>query len=80
MTNWGFPDFDAHEGVHLFTDPASGLQAVIAVHSTADLARRKNELFRTYASIDPQDLESVRNSCTHVLMLRCLANSYESMA
>ena len=35
MTNWGFPDFDDHEGVHLFTDPASGLQAVIAVHSTA---------------------------------------------
>lgn len=34
MTNWGFPDFDDHEGVHLFTDPASGLQAVIAVHST----------------------------------------------
>ncbi len=32
---WGFPDFDDHEGVHLFTDPASGLQAVIAVHSTA---------------------------------------------
>ena len=31
---WGFPDFDAHEGVHLFTDPASGLQAVIAIHST----------------------------------------------
>ena len=34
MTDWGFPDFDAHDGVHLFTDPASGLQAVIAVHST----------------------------------------------
>jgi leucine dehydrogenase len=33
-SNWGFPDFDAHEGVHLFTDAASGLQAVIAVHST----------------------------------------------
>ncbi|MFC3581009.1 Leu/Phe/Val dehydrogenase [Sphingomonas hylomeconis] len=32
--SWGFPDFDAHEGVHLFTDAASGLQAVIAVHST----------------------------------------------
>ena len=31
---WGFPDFDDHEGVHLFTDPASGLQAVIAIHST----------------------------------------------
>ncbi len=32
---WGFPDFDDHEGVHLFTDPASGLQAIIAIHSTA---------------------------------------------
>ena len=32
---WGLPDFDDHEGVHLFTDPASGLQAVIALHSTA---------------------------------------------
>jgi leucine dehydrogenase len=32
---WGFPDFDDHEGVHLFTDPSSGLQAIIAVHSTA---------------------------------------------
>ena len=35
MTGWGFPDFDDHEGVHLFADPASGLHAVIAVHSTA---------------------------------------------
>ena len=34
-TDWGFPDFDDHEGVHLFTDPASGLQAIIAIHSTA---------------------------------------------
>ncbi|QDX25366.1 amino acid dehydrogenase [Sphingomonas suaedae] len=31
---WDLPDFDAHEGIHLFTDPASGLRAVIAVHST----------------------------------------------
>ena len=35
MTSWGFADFDDHEGVHLFTDPASGLKAVVAVHSTA---------------------------------------------
>ncbi|MGI4880684.1 MAG: Leu/Phe/Val dehydrogenase [Janthinobacterium lividum] len=28
------PDFDAHEGVHFFDDPASGLKAIIAVHST----------------------------------------------
>jgi len=33
-TDWGFPDFDDHEGVHLFTDPVSGLRAVIAIHST----------------------------------------------
>ncbi|WP_109807401.1 Glu/Leu/Phe/Val dehydrogenase dimerization domain-containing protein [Sphingosinithalassobacter portus] len=35
MPDWGFPDFDDHEGVHLFTDPDSGLRAVIAIHSTA---------------------------------------------
>lgn len=32
---WDFPDFDEHEGVHLFRDAASGLTAVIAIHSTA---------------------------------------------
>jgi leucine dehydrogenase len=31
---WDFPDFDAHELVHFVTDRASGLNAVIAVHST----------------------------------------------
>jgi leucine dehydrogenase len=31
---WSLPDFDAHEGVHLFHDSASGLRAVIAIHST----------------------------------------------
>ncbi len=28
------PDFDAHEGVHIFSDADSGLQAIIAVHNT----------------------------------------------
>lgn len=27
--------FDNHEGVHFFSDPASGLKAIIAIHSTA---------------------------------------------
>jgi leucine dehydrogenase len=27
-------DFDAHEGVHFFTDAATGLRALIAIHST----------------------------------------------
>jgi leucine dehydrogenase len=31
---WTYPDFDEHEGVHLFRDAASGLTAVIAIHST----------------------------------------------
>ena len=29
------PSFDAHEGVHAFHDPESGLRAIIAIHSTA---------------------------------------------
>ena len=31
---WGFPDFDAHEALHFVTDEASGLRAIIALHST----------------------------------------------
>ena len=34
QTPWGFPDFDAHEELHLFHDEATGLRAIIAVHST----------------------------------------------
>ena len=33
-TPWGFPDYDAHEAVHFVEDRASGLKAIIAVHST----------------------------------------------
>jgi leucine dehydrogenase len=31
---WDYPDFDAHESVHLFDDPKTGLRAAIAIHST----------------------------------------------
>ncbi|MCE7797484.1 amino acid dehydrogenase [Sphingobium sufflavum] len=31
---WSLPDFDDHEGVHLFHDRAAGLRAIIAIHST----------------------------------------------
>jgi leucine dehydrogenase len=31
---WDYPDFDGHEVVHFVSDPASGLRAIIAVHST----------------------------------------------
>ena len=31
---WDYPDFDDHEIVHFVHDRASGLRAIIAVHST----------------------------------------------
>src|SRR5919112_3917221 len=31
---WDYPDFDDHEVVHFVTDRASGLRAVIALHSS----------------------------------------------
>ncbi len=31
---WDLPDFEDHEGVHLFRDTLSGLTAIIAIHST----------------------------------------------
>src|SRR5213592_3961000 len=35
MTLFDSPAFEGHEGVHAFTDEASGLKCIIAVHSTA---------------------------------------------
>ena len=34
MTPWGFEDYDAHELLHFVRDEATGLRAIIAVHST----------------------------------------------
>ena len=34
ITPWGSPDFDAHEALHFVTDEATGLRAIIAMHST----------------------------------------------
>jgi leucine dehydrogenase len=34
MAPWDYPDFDDHEGVHFFRDAASGLSAIIAIHSS----------------------------------------------
>lgn len=35
MTLFDSPDFDGHEAVHAFSDEATGLRCIIAVHSTA---------------------------------------------
>ncbi|MEG3085809.1 Leu/Phe/Val dehydrogenase [Sphingomonas sp. PB4P5] len=60
--SWGFPDFDAHEGVHLFTDAASGLQAVIAVHSTHLGAAAGGVRFWHYADSDRAITDALRLS------------------
>ncbi|MEN2785138.1 Glu/Leu/Phe/Val dehydrogenase [Sphingomonas qilianensis] len=60
--NWGFPDFDAHEGVHLFTDAASGLQAVIAVHSTNLGPAAGGVRFWHYANSDQAITDALRLS------------------
>ncbi len=35
MSVFEHPEFDHHEAIHFFDDPATGLRAIIAVHSTA---------------------------------------------
>ena len=62
MTDWGFADFDAHEGVHLFTDPASGLRAVIAVHSTHLGPAAGGVRFWHYADSDAAITDALRLS------------------
>ncbi len=59
---WGFPDFDDHEGVHLFTDPASGLQAVIAIHSTHLGPAAGGVRFWHYADSDQAITDALRLS------------------
>ncbi|HVJ00053.1 MAG TPA: Glu/Leu/Phe/Val dehydrogenase dimerization domain-containing protein [Sphingomonas sp.] len=62
ITGWGFPDFDAHEGVHLFTDPASGLSAIIAIHSTALGPAAGGVRFWHYAKSDDAITDALRLS------------------
>ncbi len=47
------PDFDDHEGVHLFSDAKSGLRAIIAVHTTTRGPAAGGTRFWSYA--DPKD-------------------------
>ncbi len=61
-SGWGFPDFDDHEGVHLFADPASGLQAVIAVHSTTLGPAAGGVRFWHYATGDGAITDALRLS------------------
>lgn len=52
MTPWQSPEFDAHEQVCAFSDPESGLQAIVAVHSTARGPAAGGTRFWPYKSYD----------------------------
>ena len=61
-TGWGFPDFDDHEGVHLFSDAASGLSAIIAIHSTKLGPAAGGVRFWHYADSDRAITDALRLS------------------
>lgn len=50
MQFWTSPEFDAHEQVCLFSDPASGLRAIVAIHSTALGSAAGGTRFLSYAN------------------------------
>ncbi len=59
---WDLPDFDEHEGVHLFRDTAAGLTAIIAVHSTFRGPAGGGARFWHYASADAAVTDALRLS------------------
>ncbi len=50
MAVWASPEFDDHEQVCFFTDPQSGLRAIVAIHSTALGPAAGGTRFKTYES------------------------------
>jgi leucine dehydrogenase len=56
------PDYDAHEGVHFVADPAAGLQAIIAVHSTHRGPAAGGCRYWTYADDDAALTDALRLS------------------
>jgi leucine dehydrogenase len=59
---WDLPDFDDHEGVHLFRDHATGLTAIIAVHSTKLGSAAGGTRFWHYAEKDDAITDALRLS------------------
>lgn len=56
------PDFDAHEGVHLFHDRPTGMTAIIAVHSTALGPAAGGTRFWHYADTNDAVIDALRLS------------------
>ncbi|HWE45649.1 MAG TPA: Glu/Leu/Phe/Val dehydrogenase dimerization domain-containing protein, partial [Caulobacteraceae bacterium] len=50
MSAWTSPEFDDHEQVCQFADPATGLRAVVAIHSTHRGSAAGGTRFKAYPS------------------------------
>jgi leucine dehydrogenase len=59
---WDLPDFDDHEGVHLFRDAATGLTALIAIHSTKLGPAAGGTRFWHYANKNDAVIDALRLS------------------
>jgi len=59
---WDYPDFDDHEGVHLYRDRDSGLTAIVAIHSTALGPAAGGVRFWHYADPDAAITDALRLS------------------
>jgi leucine dehydrogenase len=78
MQFWNSPEFDAHEQVCLFSDPASGLRAIVAIHSTALGGAAGGTRFLSYANEDLALADALRLSrpCPiNALSRECLAGA-----
>lgn len=62
MSVWCSPEFDQHEQVCFFSDPASGLQAIVAIHSTALGPAVGGTRFRAYATVQDAVDDALRLS------------------
>lgn len=60
MTPFDSPDFAAHESVHCFADPATGLRAFVAIHSTARGPAAGGCRFWSYAGSDAALTDALR--------------------
>lgn len=59
---YNHPDFDGHEGVHVFNDTATGLRAIIAVHNTIRGPGAGGTRFWSYPSSDDALTDALRLS------------------
>jgi leucine dehydrogenase len=62
MAIFDAPDFDDHEGVHFFTEPRSGLKAIVAIHSTALGPAAGGTRYWHYASAEGALVDALRLS------------------